>query len=177
MKKTLRLSLLLLMLSSTASFSIDIPRQVYGLRNLTTQSQLTTLSGNEENFLMKVSFHFQDSVPGYMFQPRWRLLMVAQDLIRLDSVTMEFYFIQKLLVQEKRISKARSDQNKFYLLRIKEKDVQITSLNQDLLLADRRSIYWESIARTYKRQRNGVVIVSGVVIVGVGILTYAILKR
>jgi hypothetical protein len=112
-----------------------------------------------------------------MFQPRWRLLMVAQDLIRLDSVTMEFYFIQKLLVQEKRISKARSDQNKFYLLRIKEKDVQITSLNQDLLLADRRSIYWESIARTYKRQRNGVVIVSGVVIVGVGILTYAILKR
>jgi hypothetical protein len=112
-----------------------------------------------------------------MFQPRWRLLMVAQDLIRLDSVTTEYHYVLKMLNEEKRISKARLSQNKFYLRILKQKDGQIVALGQDLEIADRRGIYWESWARTYKRQRNGVIIISGVVVVGAGALIYAVLKR
>jgi hypothetical protein len=110
--------------------------------------------------------------------PRWRVEMIAEDLIRYDSLLSELLKAQKDVQTWQSVAAARTRMNRHYRSIIKERDIRIALLREDLRLSGEKEIILQTEGKKYKRQRNRVI--AGVVIVAViknGLLAYRELKR
>jgi hypothetical protein len=94
--------------------------------------------------------------------PVWRAKLIAQDLMRFDSVMSEHTKLSKDYADMKEIALTRLNMINMQEQIISDKNIQISLEQQKTIQA----MKFQLVARKYKRQRNWILVGVGAVVVG-----------